>query len=92
MIPIVISIKITTSQYNIVSGKECNEPQRTDGLFLNNDVDSLRRSRYSEPQVKEYINGTKPQLADSIGQNHKKSTKNSSVNPITGTLDTLIFC
>ena len=86
-----ISIKITTSQYNVVSGKQCDEPQSTDGLFLNNDVDSLRRSRYSEPQVKEYINGAKPDVADSIGQNQKKSTKNSSVNLITGTRDTLIF-
>lgn len=80
-----ISIKITTSQCHIVSGKQCDESQRTDGLLLNNDDDSLHQSRCSEPHVKEYINGPKPQVAKLAGQNQKKSTEKSTKNVITGT-------
>ena len=51
-----------------------------DGLFLQNDVDSLvRQFRYSEFHFKEHTNTLKLAAAGSTGKSQKKSTRSSSV-------------
>ena len=56
-----------------------------DGLFLQNDVDSLvQQIRYSELHFKEHTNAPKRTAAGSIGKNQKKSTRSSSVNATRG--------